>query len=41
MSVRKGAEDESNEEDTEQTPVRKCFGEIVLRVAPREFTEES
>ena len=41
VSVRKGAEDESNAEDNEQTPVRKCFGEIVLRVAPREFTEES
>ena len=41
VAVRKDAADESEEEDAEQTPVRECFGEIVLRVAPHEFTEES
>ena len=48
VSVRKGADDETESdlpsvlpEEDERTPVPECFGRIVLRVAPREFMEES
>ena len=48
VSVRKGADNETEfdlpsalPEEDERTPVPECFGRIVLRVAPREFMEES
>ena len=44
VPVRKGADEETEEEsleDAERTPIPECLRRIVLRVAPREFMEES